>query len=609
MEQGLPAVKGFIQQVVEAIAAAIGIEVMVFDLNRNIVAGTGETRVQVGHRFNKGSLTGRVLEHGQPLVARTPGQSLECMSCSRYGTCSRYIVAAFPITVKEKVLGSFCLVAINNQQKDIILANEDGLLRFLERMCLLIASAISERQIQQELNIMLNKYDNVVNSVHEGIISTDYVGNVIHLNRSAINLLGIDNEEIIGKQLTKLFPEFPDIKTFTKHKSTEIEISYSLKKKKKRYFLAVVVPVLTGENGNIQGITISFRNLSEVQSYATKLVGYGKYSFDDILGDSQCVLEVKSKLRRAALTDATILIRGESGTGKELFAHAVHNYSRRSQGPFVAINCSAIPESLLESELFGYEEGAFTGARKGGKPGKFELARGGTLFLDEIGDMPLHLQSKLLRVLENHSIERVGGTDTIPIDVRIIAATNRNLEEMIDKYEFRSDLYYRLSVIPVVIPPLRERKEDIFILIKYFLEKYCNKLDRECQILDECARERLYRYPWYGNVRELQNAIEYAISMSEPGQTILLEHLPQSLLAYHDELVNDVELSGDEAKGKGLKDNREPTTRLRAMEIEAIREALKKFGTTTEGKEKAAQFLGISLATLYRRLKDNEIIS
>ena len=595
----LSSIQEFVQQVVDAVAAALGVEVMVFDLDLNIVAGTGETKAEVGSRYNGGSLTGRLLENGQPILARSPGRSLECKSCTRYGTCQHYFVVAYPIKMDGQILGSLCLVAIDEQQRQRFLENEENLLRFLDHMCLLICSSINERQIQDKLNVLLERYDNVVNSVHEGIIATDDNGQVIHLNRSAANLLGLESTQILGTTISDLFSGLPLLDdVLVRNKRLETEISYQYKRKK-RYFLATVVPTIARDSQKIRGATISLRNLSEVQSYATKLVGeYSKYSFDDIQGESQGIRRVKEKLRKAALTDSTILIRGESGTGKELFAHSVHSASHRAKRPFLAINCSAIPESLLESELFGYEEGAFTGAKKGGKPGKFELANGGTLFLDEIGDMPLHLQSKLLRVLESRSIERVGGTEPINIDVRIIAATNRNLEEMVERREYRGDLYYRLSVIPVFVPPLRDRREDIPCLINHFLAKYCTKMERDIQELDPIVKARLINYDWPGNVRELQNAVEYAINMSEPGESILLEHLPQRIL-----LETKLEEPSYEQSilANATEDNE---AKLKMLESKAIKEAINRFGNTTAGKLEAARYLGISLATLYRRLKE-----
>jgi DNA-binding NtrC family response regulator len=245
-----------------------------------------------------------------------------------------------------------------------------------------------------------------------------------------------------------------------------------------------------------------------------------------IVGDDAKLKAVSVSLHRAAATDTTVLIEGESGTGKELFARALHALSPRADGPFVAINCAAIPETLLETELFGHEKGAFTGAANR-KPGKFELAHRGTLFLDEIGDLPLTLQAKILRALEEKRFERVGGTLPLQVDVRVVAATNRNLKAAVAARQYREDLYFRLSVFPITIPPLRERSDDIATLARYFIEKYSRDLAKKALILSPAAEEELRAYPWPGNVRELQNCIERAVILTE-GDTIHPRHLDLS---------------------------------------------------------------------------------
>lgn len=287
--------------------------------------------------------------------------------------------------------------------------------------------------------------------------------------------------------------------------------------------------------------------------------------------------------------DSTILITGESGTGKELFAHAIHHESLRKKGPFIAVNCGAIPENLLESELFGYEEGAFTGARRSGKPGKFELANGGTLFLDEIGDMPLHLQVKLLRVLQEYTIERVGGIKPLIIDVRIIAATNRNLEEMIKDNQFRNDLYYRLSVIPFHIPPLRERMEDLELLVHCFIQKYNLILGKNIKGYKKDALARMVEYSWPGNVRELENAIEYSANVC-PDSLIDASYLPDRIIKHTTAL-------------SPLKPQ-ESVRSIADLEKNAIVEALKRYGTSNHAKENIARYLGMSRSTLYRKIKE-----
>ncbi len=242
-----------------------------------------------------------------------------------------------------------------------------------------------------------------------------------------------------------------------------------------------------------------------------------------IVGAAPALKAVSLAIQKAAATDATVLFEGESGTGKELFARAVHALSPRSEGPLVAINCAAIPEGLLETELFGHEKGAFTGA-VGRKIGKFEAADGGTLFLDEIGDLSLPLQAKILRALETKSFERLGGTSTIRVDVRVVAATNRQLRAAVAARQFREDLYFRLSVFPIAIPPLRDRQEDILLLARHFVERFCREMNKPVMVIDEAAAARLSAYRWPGNVRELQNCIERAVILADDGR-VRLEHL------------------------------------------------------------------------------------
>lgn len=329
----------------------------------------------------------------------------------------------------------------------------------------------------------------------------------------------------------------------------------------------------------------------QLRETVKKLQNYScDMAFEDIIGSSRIISEVKAEARRFAEGNSNILITGESGTGKEVFARAIHTASRCSGGPFVPINCAALPENLIESELFGYEEGAFTGALKGGKLGKFELADGGTLFLDEIGEFPIHLQAKLLRALQEKKIQRVGGQKEIPVKVRLIAATNRDLEEQVENGQFREGLYYRLSVIPIQLPPLRLRRGDIEELAEHFLHIYAKALRKDVFGLEPGALRILCEYPWPGNIRELQNAVEYAVNITG-GSYIEARDLPKKLL------------SGEQRESAEGSLTLRP---LRYVEDDYIREALRVYGCTLEGKLQAARVLGISKATLYRRIKEIE---
>lgn len=312
-------------------------------------------------------------------------------------------------------------------------------------------------------------------------------------------------------------------------------------------------------------------------------------TFDSIIGSSPSFLEVKNTAKKVSNSISTIILRGESGTGKELFARSIHNESDRQNKPFIAINCSSIPDNLLESELFGYESGAFTGADRKGRLGKLELATGGTLFLDEIGDLPLHLQPKLLRVLQEGSFHRLGGKELVKVNFRLIAATNKNLEEMMTDRRFREDLYYRLNVIPIHLPPLRERREDIPILIDQRLLQYGRLLGKETLRLDGEVERLFESYDWPGNIRELENTLEYLVNVvTKP--VVGWDDLPVSLrsrLAMKKELLPNATLK----------------EQTEAYERRVLSKYLDQYGCDTKGKEEISKVLGLNLSTLYRKLQ------
>lgn len=316
-------------------------------------------------------------------------------------------------------------------------------------------------------------------------------------------------------------------------------------------------------------------------------INTAKYTVDDIIGDCSIMQDLKDSVRKVAKTNSNVLIMGESGTGKELFAHSIHAGSMRRKAPFVCVNCGSIPEQLIESELFGYEEGAFTGARKGGKIGLFPAAHGGTIFLDEIGELPLPMQVRLLRVLQDREIQRVGSNVREKVNVRVVAATNRNLYQMVKKGEFRSDLYYRLNVVTLHLPLLRERKEDLPLLIQMILSKISKKESLGAIEISREAMDHLLRYDWPGNVRELENVLERAINFTDAGEKIKAKNLPERITG---SMVSQTMMP--------LKELMENT------EKDAIKDALLRCRNC---KAKAANELGISRTTLYEKMMKYEI--
>ena len=352
-------------------------------------------------------------------------------------------------------------------------------------------------------------------------------------------------------------------------------------------------------DGKIDKYNSKFKELFNIKDRRDAIKNYNKMNKDyrikleNIIGESVAIRNSKKEALIASKSTSTVLITGESGTGKELFARAIHNHSNRVDNPFIAVNCAAIPDNLLESELFGYEEGAFTGAKKGGKLGMFEVAHKGSIFLDEIGDMSLHLQSKLLRVLQEKELNKIGSKSNVSIDVRIIAATNKDLEKMVQNGTFREDLYYRLNVIPIKLPSLRERKEDIPLIIKHMVKEYSKKLDKNVIDIDSRVVDAMMEYKWPGNIRELQNIIEYSVNMSS-SSIITMNVIPQKI---KNTSVEELEVKSDRII---------PLDELEKIEII---KALNKYKDYKKDKELTAKALGISRATLYRKIEKYNIIS
>ncbi len=576
------------QRVSDAIAAALKVEVEIIDAELVRVAGTGKVRAGVGNRLLRGLVNKHVLQTGEPVFINEPGYHPICRSCPLSGACFYMAYLVYPIRAEDKVIGTISLVAFDEEQKKTLTSNTETLVDFVGRMADLIAGKVVEREMVREKIVMANRLEAVVDSVYEGVLAIDERGIITHFNRSAERMFGIKKNRVIGRPVQEIFGDIPLLEVLREGKGFKAREYFITFQGKKLHFWITAKPIQSGESGPA-GVVATFRDFREAQKLAYQIVSTQEtLDFNDIIGESRAIREVKAQAAKIARSNSTVLIVGESGTGKEIFARAIHTASSHGHKPFVAINCGAIPEHLLESELFGYEEGAFTGARRGGKPGKFELANGGTIFLDEIGNMSLYLQAKLLRVLQERQIERVGGTQVIPVDIRVIAATNNDLQSMVRKGRFREDLYYRLSVIPLVIPPLRERREDIPLLLMHYMKRFAKLLNKNIKGFSEQAMKILLDYPWPGNIRELINAVEYAINLEE-SPLIMPESLPPRVRA------------GKE-KNRSMPVNSLEIKPLEQLEREAIQQALELYGWSEEGKIRAAAALGISRATIYRKI-------
>lgn len=465
-----------------------------------------------------------------------------------------------------------------------------------------------------ELYMVYKLIDFHYNQSNDGLIIIDKKGKVIRTNNTITTMLG---EDISDKNFfncnISLNINIRNINDLKNIKMKTVAIGNNQRKK-----TLIMDCNVVNEGKKTIGAIITLFYQKRMQSVISGLANYNAYyNFDDLIGQSIIFEEIKHLAENAALSPSNVLITGESGTGKELFAQAIHSASNRAEGPFIAINCASIPRELIGSELFGYMDGAFTGARKGGMPGKFELANNGTIFLDEIGEMPLDMQAVLLRVLEERAVTRIGGHKQIPIDVKFVAATNRNLQDATIYNHFRKDLFYRLNVISIIIPPLRERREDILLLINHFINHFNRSFNKHIEGIEPIVMNQLIKYNWPGNVRELRNIIERAFNQTDSGY-IKGQHIPRELLYNGQENIDNglpevdfdgyeleehTEVANDYTPVKGENDSGEGEKGIlyeyKSKEQKRIVELLLKFNGN---KSRVAKEMGITRTTLYKKL-------
>lgn len=573
-----------VQEVAEAISAVLNVDVTIIDENLNRIAATGKQKSSIGEKIPKNCSFELIINSKKPLFIDTPDANQICNSCAAKGTCTELATLGYPIIRNGEILGAIGVNAFNEGQRKKIEESYDSLLVFLNKLCDLLIGKLNYYDTIAELTIKEEETRKIINGLDDGIICIDDRERVKFANLKAQKDLKITESDIINKSLKDILPGI-DIE-FDNVNPQEKRISV---KNKKKSFIIKSMPVII--DGKKASNILEIHKTSELVRNAYKLIEVqNPICFNSIIGDSAEIVRVKDMAHQISGSNSTVLLRGESGTGKELFARAIHYSSSRSHSPFVAINCASIPENLLESELFGYEGGAFTSARKEGQMGKFELANGGTLFLDEIGDLPLHLQPKLLRVLQDQAFMRIGGRELISVNFRLIAATNRDLEKMIDEEQFRDDLYYRLNVIPIHIPPLRNRGEDILILSDYLLQKYCCKLEKPKKVFSDEVKETFLKYKWPGNIRELENVVEYSVNVTK-SETISFDNLPTTLK----ELISDCKTLKSKPY-RTLKDS------VELYEKEILESMLLEYGDSTQAKQEISDILDINLSTLYRKL-------
>ncbi|MEN6327398.1 MAG: sigma-54-dependent Fis family transcriptional regulator [Syntrophomonas sp.] len=461
-----------------------------------------------------------------------------------------------------------------------------------------ISDQMRIKKQNRKLTVLNNSLNGIFQTMSDGAVLINHEGIISQINPVAERILGKglsgDNiQEVFGRS-DKIASVLAKSRAFN---DVELIADTALGR---LHCLATGKPIKDNEGGS-NGAVVFFNPIHKVKNLANRFSGAeATFYFRDIIGDSRSLCDAIQLASQAASTISNVLITGESGTGKELFAQAIHNQGPRRDGPFVALNCAALPRELIASELFGYVEGAFTGASRGGRPGKFELAAGGTLFLDEIGDMPIDQQATLLRVLQEKKITRVGGDKIIPVDVRIICATHKNLLEEVRKGNFREDLYYRLNVILVSVPPLRERQGDVIVLFEYLLEKISRRLGISIEYVDPAVGQCLQGYSWPGNVRELENVVEKMVNRAN-GPNLYVEHLPPEIIMaeYNQALSNQPVAARNDALGS----RKEAITDLLA-ERQAIIDALARHRGNIS---RVAQEMGHSRNTVYRKMSFYQI--
>lgn len=585
MRQELDKIQPMLESVIEAISSVVKVDITITDGALNRVASTGKYINNFDSVIEHESVFGYVLEHKKPLFVDNPRENEVCTLCKNKDNCKEYAEVCCPIILDDEIIGVIGLVAFDVIQQSEMIDNKDHLVDFLESMAALIASKISEERQRAKVTMQAREVDVLINYIDRGVISINTKGELIRYNSISNEFFNIESNGLLLIQEIMKEDQIGDLLD-PSHLAGNHYFTFGETANFKEF-------VYTGKpifyENKVVEVVLSIRQTEKIINEVNALLGQQvKTTFQDILGASVAIETVRKKGKKAANSSSSVLIQGESGTGKELFARAVHFESDRKDEAFVAINCAAIPENLLESELFGYEEGAFSGARTGGKIGKFELADKGTLFLDEIGDMPIHLQAKILRVLQERIVERVGGKHGIPVDVRIISATNKPLEELVQEGQFRDDLFYRLNVIPLNIPALRQRQTDIPLLVEYFIKRFNKKLNKNISGCDERVLTLLRAYPWKGNVRELENVMEYSVNMCGD-EWIAIEDLPSSMKREKKLVIKETVMN------------------FKDLERLELQKALSLYGREKEGVKEILKATGLSRATYYRKLKEYQL--
>ncbi|HDL0376294.1 TPA: sigma-54-dependent transcriptional regulator [Escherichia coli] len=575
-----------IQRFARMLASVLQLEVEIVDENLCRVAGTGAYGKFLGRQLSGNSrLLRHVLETKTEKVVTQSRFDPLCEGCDSKENCREKAFLGTPVILQDRCVGVISLIAVTHEQQEHISDNLREFSDYVRHISTIFVSKLLEDQGPGD-NIS-KIFATMIDNMDQGVLVVDADNRVQFVNQTALKTLGVVQNNIIGKPVR--FRPLTFESDFT-HGHMQHIVSWDDKSE-----------LIIGQLHNIQGRQLFLMAFHQSHTSFSVANAPDEPHIEQLVGECRVMRQLKRLISRIAPSPSSVMVVGESGTGKEVVARAIHKLSGRRNKPFIAINCAAIPEQLLESELFGYVKGAFTGASANGKTGLIQAANTGTLFLDEIGDMPLMLQAKLLRAIEAREILPIGASSPIQVDIRIISATNQNLAQFIAEGKFREDLFYRLNVIPITLPPLRERQEDIELLVHYFLHLHTRRLGSVYPGIAPDVVEILRKHRWPGNLRELSNLMEYLVNVVPSGEVIDSTLLPPNLLNNGTTEQSDVtevseaHLSLDDAGG----------TALEEMEKQMIREALSRHNS----KKEVADELGIGIATLYRKIKKYELLN
>ncbi|HHV8878253.1 TPA: sigma 54-interacting transcriptional regulator [Escherichia coli] len=575
-----------IQRFARMLASVLQLEVEIVDENLCRVAGMGAYGKFLGRQLSGNSrLLRHVLETKTEKVVTQSRFDPLCEGCDSKENCREKAFLGTPVILQDRCVGVISLIAVTHEQQEHISDNLREFSDYVRHISTIFVSKLLEDQGPGD-NIS-KIFATMIDNMDQGVLVVDDESRVQFVNQTALKTLGVVQNNIIGKPIR--FRPLTFESNFT-HGHMQHIVSWDDKSE-----------LIIGQLHNIQGRQLFLMAFHQSHTSFSVANAPDEPHIEQLVGECRVMRQLKRLISRIAPSPSSVMVVGESGTGKEVVARAIHKLSGRRNKPFIAINCAAIPEQLLESELFGYVKGAFTGASANGKTGLIQAANTGTLFLDEIGDMPLMLQAKLLRAIEAREILPIGASSPIQVDIRIISATNQNLAQFIAEGKFREDLFYRLNVIPITLPPLRERQEDIELLVHYFLHLHTRRLGSVYPGIAPDVVEILRKHRWPGNLRELSNLMEYLVNVVPSGEVIDSTLLPPNLLNNGTTEQSDVtevseaHLALDDAGG----------TALEEMEKQMIREALSRHNS----KKQVADELGIGIATLYRKIKKYELLN